>query len=180
MARGKRLVRCLRSSLVLCNTSAAEVTGCSRKTIASMLSDSLDCPRLRLHRGYLIIRHLHRQSIRKGFETSSRGIVNSRNALRLWGICGKKYGVVPWEKSLFVPPATHGVPRAVDICFRESGHHYSGVSATTMEVDEIHSLIGGMTVLVCDRELGHALLVELSLPVFAVEGLDLLLGVSLG
>ncbi|PKI68875.1 hypothetical protein CRG98_010730 [Punica granatum] len=30
-------------------------------------------------------------------------------------------------KSLFVPPATHGVPRADDICFRESGHHHSGV-----------------------------------------------------
>ncbi|OWM85753.1 hypothetical protein CDL15_Pgr023686 [Punica granatum] len=62
---------------------AAEVTGCSRKTVASMLSDSLNCPSLWLHRGYLIVEHLPRQSIRKGSETSSRGSVNSRIVLRL-------------------------------------------------------------------------------------------------
>ncbi|PKI74251.1 hypothetical protein CRG98_005372 [Punica granatum] len=55
---------------------AAEVTRCSRKTVASMLSDSLDCSRLQLHRGYLIVGHLPRQSIRNGSETSSRGCVN--------------------------------------------------------------------------------------------------------
>ncbi|OWM90079.1 hypothetical protein CDL15_Pgr000866 [Punica granatum] len=64
-----------------------EVTGCSRKTVASMLNDSLDCPHLQLRRGYLIVGHLPRQSIRKGSETSSRGSVNSRIALRLWSMC---------------------------------------------------------------------------------------------
>ncbi|PKI56804.1 hypothetical protein CRG98_022762 [Punica granatum] len=39
----------------------AEVAGCSRKTVASMLSDSLNCHRLRLRRGYLIVGHLPRQ-----------------------------------------------------------------------------------------------------------------------
>ncbi|OWM75331.1 hypothetical protein CDL15_Pgr012291 [Punica granatum] len=54
--------------------------------------------------------------------------------------------------------------------------------ATPTEVDEIHVLIGGMIVLVSPtiEGWGHALFVELSLSVFAVEGLDLLLGVPLG
>ncbi|OWM90071.1 hypothetical protein CDL15_Pgr000858 [Punica granatum] len=66
---------------------AAEVAGCSRKTVASMLNDSLDCPHLQLRRGYLIVGHLPRQSIKKGFETSSRGSVNSCIALHLWSMC---------------------------------------------------------------------------------------------
>ncbi|OWM82721.1 hypothetical protein CDL15_Pgr014209 [Punica granatum] len=66
---------------------AIEANGCSRKTVASMLSDSLNCPCLWLHRGYLIVEHLPCQSIRKGSETSSRGSVNSRIALRLWSMC---------------------------------------------------------------------------------------------
>ncbi|PKI47441.1 hypothetical protein CRG98_032150 [Punica granatum] len=66
---------------------AVEATGYSRKMVASMLSDSLDCPCFRLHRGYLIVGHLPRQSIRKGSETSSQGSVNSCIALRLWSMC---------------------------------------------------------------------------------------------
>ncbi|PKI47077.1 hypothetical protein CRG98_032529 [Punica granatum] len=42
---------------------AVEVDGCSRKTVASMLSDSLNCPRLRLRRGYLIVGHLLRRRL---------------------------------------------------------------------------------------------------------------------
>ncbi|PKI41621.1 hypothetical protein CRG98_037989 [Punica granatum] len=73
-------------ALALCaswRVRGVEVVGCSRKTVASMLSDSLDCLRLRLRRGYLIVGHLYRQSIRKGSETSSRGSVNLRIAFRL-------------------------------------------------------------------------------------------------
>ncbi|PKI58099.1 hypothetical protein CRG98_021526 [Punica granatum] len=66
---------------------AAEVTGRSRKMVASMLSDLLNCPCLRLYRGFLIIGHLPRQSIRKESETSSQGRVNSRITLRLWSMC---------------------------------------------------------------------------------------------
>ncbi|PKI79298.1 hypothetical protein CRG98_000312 [Punica granatum] len=70
---------------------AVETTGCSRKTVASMLSDSFDCPCFRLHMGgYLTVGHLSRQSIRKGSKTSSQGSVNSCIALRLWSMCPVK------------------------------------------------------------------------------------------
>ncbi|PKI67288.1 hypothetical protein CRG98_012305 [Punica granatum] len=53
----------------------------------------------------------------------------------------------PIGKSIFVLPETPGVPRAGDICFRESGHHHSRVCLvggdSGGQVDEIHSLIGG-------------------------------------
>ncbi|PKI73401.1 hypothetical protein CRG98_006171 [Punica granatum] len=81
------------------------------------------------------------------------------------GICGKRYGVVPWEKSLFVPPATHGVPRAGDICFRnlvittlewldrDWGHIsiFSQIASSQRRrrrTGGIHSLVGSATVLV--------------------------------
>ncbi|PKI67500.1 hypothetical protein CRG98_012084 [Punica granatum] len=66
---------------------AIEAVECSRKTVMSMLSDLLNCLRLQLRRGYLIVGHLPRRSIRKGSETSSRGSVNSRIALCLWPMC---------------------------------------------------------------------------------------------
>ncbi|PKI49212.1 hypothetical protein CRG98_030401 [Punica granatum] len=85
--------RCPQSYLVISAVHAswmvhaAKVPEYSRKTVVLMLGDSLDCPLLRLHRGYLIVGHFPRQSIRKGSKTSSRGSVNSRIALRLWSMC---------------------------------------------------------------------------------------------
>ncbi|PKI67452.1 hypothetical protein CRG98_012036 [Punica granatum] len=131
---------------------AAEVTGCSRKTVASMLSDLLDCPRLRLYRACLIIRHLPHQSIKKGSKTSSRGSVNSCIALRLWSMC----------------PCGQCAPVKDD----KEDNALGDYAREYVRYDRAGIFY--------DRELGYALFVELSLSVLAVEGLDLLLGVSLG
>ncbi|PKI67596.1 hypothetical protein CRG98_012019 [Punica granatum] len=135
---------------------AAEVSRCSRKTVTSMLSDSLDCPRLQLHRGYLIVRHLPRQSIRNGSKTSSQGSVNSRIALRLWSMCpcedDKEDNALGYYVGEYVSTAT-----AEDGWVLFFGRKRDGACAY------------------CCKCEGYALFVELSLSAFVVKGLDLLL-----